>query len=63
MPTLAFDSVVAHLMGTAPSLTPDDLRFLDLLGNRNGRFDLGDFVAWLDATGLAARGAAVPPVP
>lgn len=62
-PTLSFDSVVAHLMGTAQPLTPDDIRFLDLLGNRNGRFDLGDFVAWLDATGFAARGAAARPVP
>jgi len=26
---------------------------LDYLGNRNGHFDLGDFVAWLDQSGTA----------
>ena len=35
------------LTGTS-ALTPDELRAMDGLGNRNGRFDLGDFVAWLD---------------
>jgi immune inhibitor A len=35
------------LVGTSP-LTTEQLAALDGLGNRNGRFDLGDFVAWLD---------------
>ena len=30
-------------------LTADEVRYLDLLGNRNDGFDLGDFLAWLDA--------------
>jgi M6 family metalloprotease-like protein len=50
-PTLAFDAVVARLFGPGGPLTDDELRYLDLLGNHNGRFDVGDVVAWLDATG------------
>lgn len=60
-PTLAFDGVVAHLLGTGGPLTADELRYLDILGNGNGRFDVGDFVAWLDATdGRTARTAPRP---
>jgi len=50
-PTLAFETVVAHLFGTGSPLTTDELRYLDLVGNRNGQFDVGDFIAWLDASG------------
>jgi hypothetical protein len=39
----------ALLGGTA--LQPDLARFLDLLGNRNGRLDVGDAWAWLVDTG------------
>jgi len=50
-PTLATDAVVAQLLGGAGALTADELRYLDLLGNRNGFFDVGDFTAWVDVTG------------
>jgi hypothetical protein len=29
------------------------LVFLDLLGNGNGRFDVGDFLAWVTQPGVA----------
>lgn len=46
------DSVVRHLVrGTG--LASAQATALDAQGNRNGRFDLGDFVAWLDQTGTA----------
>ena len=43
--------VVAQLLGTATPLNADQLGYLDLLGNNNARFDVGDFKAWVDATG------------
>jgi M6 family metalloprotease-like protein len=46
------DSVVHHLLVGTGLLAPQVLA-LDYLGNRNGRFDLGDFVAWLDQSGTA----------
>jgi hypothetical protein len=35
-------------------LSEDELRFLDLIGNRNGGFDIGDFRAYLQDAGLVA---------
>lgn len=60
-PVLATDAVVTHLLRGTGSLTADELRYLDLLGNRNTLFDVGDFKAWVDATGapLAGRAAAL----
>jgi hypothetical protein len=52
-PALALDEVVNHLVGTDQRLSDDETRFLDLIGNANGRFDVGDFLAWLDAGGMA----------
>jgi immune inhibitor A len=47
---LALDSVVAQLtIGTGLDLITQAI--LDGQGNRNGRFDVGDFVAWLDGSG------------
>jgi hypothetical protein len=46
------------LVGASP-LTAEELSALDGLGNRNGRFDLGDFVAWLDRNPGALSTAAV----
>jgi len=54
---LATADVVAQLLtGTSP-LTAADLVALDLWGNNNGRFDVGDFLAWVQSTGavLTAR--------
>jgi uncharacterized repeat protein (TIGR02543 family) len=45
-PVLQPEAVMDQLLG-AGSLTPDQIRFLDLLGNRNGRLDVGDVRAWL----------------
>ncbi|HYK82371.1 MAG TPA: immune inhibitor A domain-containing protein [Gemmatimonadales bacterium] len=49
---LATADVVAQLLTGTSSLTPADLVALDLLGNNNGRFDVGDFLAWVQATGV-----------
>jgi len=49
-PTLATGSVVAQLLGTGTSLSADDLKYLDLLGNNNNAFDVGDFLAWVNKT-------------
>jgi hypothetical protein len=43
--------VVAQLLNGSSALTPAQLGDLDQLGNGNGGFDLGDFLAWVQATG------------
>jgi hypothetical protein len=57
-PALDAGAVLDQLLGTG-ALAADHRRFLDLLGNRNDRVDVGDVAAWLDAT---AASAASPPV-
>ena len=51
------------------TLTPNERDGLDRLGNRNGMFDLGDLLAYLDRTGQkltstdAGAAMAAPPAP
>jgi len=46
--------VVNQLLSGSSPLTAEAVSLLDQLGNNNGRFDLGDLVAWLDRNpGLA----------
>ncbi len=54
---LATADVVAQLLTGTSRLTAADLVALDLWGNSNGRFDVGDFLAWVQLTGapLTAR--------
>jgi hypothetical protein len=49
--TFSTAQVVAQLLNGSSTLTPAQLADLDQLGNNNGGFDLGDFVAWVQATG------------
>ncbi|UCF19033.1 MAG: DVUA0089 family protein [Gemmatimonadota bacterium] len=49
--TLAVTDVVNAILGVDGVLSPDEERYLDLLGNSNGVFDVGDFRAFLEATG------------
>ena len=51
--------VVAQLLGPETPLSPDQLRYLDSKGNANGIFDIGDFLAWVDATGASPSVAAM----
>lgn len=53
-PALATVNVVAQILGTGTPLSGDDLKYLDLIGNNNGSFDVGDFLAWVDVTGAPA---------
>ncbi|MEJ7811050.1 MAG: putative Ig domain-containing protein, partial [Gemmatimonadaceae bacterium] len=55
-PVLSASAVMDRLLGaSAATLTADELRFLDLQGNRNGRLDVGDVRAWLRAGGGSAK--------
>lgn len=56
-PTLATASVVAQLLGPTTPLNADQVRYLDYLGNVNGIFDIGDFLAWVKATGAPLSAA------
>jgi M6 family metalloprotease-like protein len=51
VPTLATADVTAQLLGPTSPLSADQIRYLDFLGNNNGSFDIGDFLAWVKATG------------
>ncbi|UCF20233.1 MAG: M6 family metalloprotease domain-containing protein [Gemmatimonadota bacterium] len=53
-PALLLDQVVNHLLSPVAVLGEDEIRFLDLIGNRNGEFDIGDFRAYLRDAGLVA---------
>ena len=46
-PVLLESDLIKHLTGVETRLTADQIRYLDLLGNKNGIFDVGDFRAWI----------------
>jgi sugar lactone lactonase YvrE len=51
--------IASHLLGATTTLTPALQQLLDGQGNRNGRFDVGDFRAYLRNLGqIQAAGAA-----
>jgi M6 family metalloprotease-like protein len=56
-PTLATADVVTQLLGPGAPLNADQLRYLDFLGNNNSVFDVGDFLAWVKATGAPLSAA------
>ena len=56
-PTLATADVTTQLLGPSAPLTADQVRYLDFLGNGNGVFDIGDFLAWVKTTGAPLNGA------
>lgn len=65
-PTLAAATVLAQLLNGTGALTIDQLRYLDMLGNKNcgiaptpSCFDLGDFAAWVKTTGATPTAALV----
>jgi len=58
-PTLAAGAVMDLLLSGSSSLTPAERSFLDLLGNRNGRVDVGDVRSWL--VDVAALPTGAPP--
>jgi len=51
-PTVDLTVAVNQLLRLDTALTPEQIRYLDLQGNRNQRFDLGDFLAWVKKTGV-----------
>jgi hypothetical protein len=59
VPTLATADVIAQLLGPTSPLTADQTRYLDYLGNNNGSFDIGDFLAWVKTTGAPLNAAAL----
>ena len=61
-PQLPTGNVVNHILGTASVLSVDELNYLDLVGNQNAGFDVGDFLAWVDRTGATPTASAVASV-
>lgn len=51
-PTLVAADVADAVLGVGGLLSESELRYVDLLGNRNGMLDIGDFRAFLQATGV-----------
>lgn len=57
-PTLTVAAVVQHLL-FGGVLSGPDLRYLDIIGNNNGDFDVGDFLAWVRLTGATPSTPAI----
>ena len=57
-PDVSVSAAAQHLLGASPVSMPLQ-RFLDLQGNNNGRYDVGDFRAYLRAKGQLPAAAAV----
>ncbi|MCH7563718.1 MAG: hypothetical protein IH968_07830 [Gemmatimonadetes bacterium] len=53
-PQVSAANVANQLLGVPGALTVDEERFLDLIGNRNGRLDLGDYLLFLRDQGILA---------
>jgi hypothetical protein len=62
-PTLATSDVTAQLLGPTSPLNADQIRYLDFLGNNNGLFDIGDFLAWVKLTGAPLSAAMLQSLP
>jgi hypothetical protein len=56
-PSLAAEAVLDLLLAGSSTLTADQRAYLDLIGNRNGRVDVGDVRAWLVDVGALPAGA------
>ncbi|MBI4502979.1 MAG: hypothetical protein HY700_17705 [Gemmatimonadetes bacterium] len=52
-PVLTVANVLNHLLGIGASLSAEEIRYLDLIGNNNGGYDVGDFLAWVKKTGAS----------
>jgi len=62
-PTLATADVTTQLLGPTTPLNADQVRYLDFLGNNNGPFDVGDFLAWVKLTGAPLSPAVLQSLP
>jgi hypothetical protein len=54
---VGLEAPVHELLGIDSLLTPEERSYFDNAGNGNGRFDLGDFLAWVTRTGARPSGA------
>jgi M6 family metalloprotease-like protein len=61
-PVLSLDNVVNQLLSPVGTLTPEEQRFLDLIGNDNGNFDIGDFRAYLQDAGVVTDVVPAEPI-
>ncbi|HSG81030.1 MAG TPA: M6 family metalloprotease domain-containing protein [Gemmatimonadota bacterium] len=53
-PSLLTNDVVNHLISPVSTLTADEERYLDIIGNNNGDYDVGDLRAFLQSIGIIA---------
>ncbi|MSR05649.1 MAG: M6 family metalloprotease domain-containing protein [Gemmatimonadetes bacterium] len=60
-PSLTLANVLGALLGTTATLSTDDMRYLDLIGNKSSAYDVGDFLAWVEKTNAAPAAASVVP--
>lgn len=52
-PAFTARAAVSQLLDGGSLLSENERRYLDLIGNNNGMFDVGDLTAWLDRSGQA----------
>ena len=61
-PTLLLANTLNGLLGTGGTLSADDKTYLDLVGNKNNVYDLGDFLAWVERTNAVPPSTPLPGV-
>ena len=54
---IGLEAAVDELLGVDSLLTRDERDYFDTAGNANGKFDLGDFLAWVKRTGAKPAAA------
>ncbi|UCF41366.1 MAG: M6 family metalloprotease domain-containing protein [Gemmatimonadota bacterium] len=58
-PVLQQDDILDQLFEVGAPLTTDEVFYLDLLGNRTGSLDVGDYLAWVEAGAASMTPAAL----
>ena len=58
-PAVLLANALGQLLSTSGTLTADEVGYLDYIGNKNGGYDLGDFLAWVKRTNATPAAPAV----
>jgi hypothetical protein len=58
-PSIALNTALNQVLGISTGLAADQVTYLDFIGNQNGTYDVGDFLAWVNKTNAQPMSASV----